>query len=63
MTFDTNRWQRILTISLTVIVIGSVWGLFEMTLGGFLHAIHFPQKGAVMGGLAISFMAIFELVP
>jgi len=30
-----------------------------MALGGFLHAIHFPQKGAVMGGLAISLMAVF----
>jgi hypothetical protein len=30
-----------------------------MTLGGLLHIIHFPQKGAVMGGLAISLMAVF----
>jgi hypothetical protein len=59
MEFNTNKWKKILAICLTVIVIGSVWGLFEMTLGGFLHAIHFPQKGAIMGGLAISFMAIF----
>ncbi len=59
MTFSMDKWKRILAISLTIIVIGSVWGLFEMTLGGFLHAIHFPQKGAIMGGLAISFMAIF----
>ncbi len=59
MTFSMDKWKRILAISLTIIVIGSVWGLFEMTLGGFLHAIHLPQKGAIMGGLAISFMAIF----
>jgi len=59
MTLSTNRWGKLLAISLTIIVIGSVWGLVEMTLGGFLHAIHFPQKGAIMGGLAISFMAIF----
>jgi len=43
----------------TVAVIGSIWGLSEMTLGGFLHTIHFPHTGAVMGGLAISLMAIF----
>ncbi len=59
MTLSTDRWQKLLAISLTIIVIGSVWGLVEMTLGGFLHAIHVPQKGAIMGGLAISFMAIF----
>src|SRR3989338_8254005 len=55
MKFSTNRW----TLFATIIVVGSIWGLFEMTLGGFLHAVHFPQKGAIMGGLAISFMAIF----
>jgi hypothetical protein len=59
MTFSMDKRKGILAISLAVIVIGSVWGLVEMTLGGFLHAIHFPQKGAIMGGLAISFMAIF----
>ena len=62
MTLSTNRWGKLLAISLTILVIGSVWGLVEMTLGGFLHAIHFPQKGAIMGGLAISFMAIFVTV-
>jgi len=62
MEFNINKWEKILAICLTVIVIGSVWGFFEMTLGGFLHIIHFPQTGAVMGGLAISFMAIFVTV-
>lgn len=62
MTFSKNRLKKILAISLVVIVIGSVWGFFEVTLGGFLHIIHFPQKGAIMGGLAISFMAIFVTI-
>jgi hypothetical protein len=62
MTFSTDRWGKLLAISTIVIVIGSVWGLTEMTLGGFLHAIHFPQTGAIMGGLAISFMAIFVAI-
>jgi hypothetical protein len=62
MTLSVDKWKRILAISLTIIVIGSVWGFFEMTLGGFLHIIHFPQKGAVMGGLAVSFMAIFVAI-
>jgi len=59
MMFSTDKWKKILAITLTVIIIGSIWGFFEMTLGGFLHIIHFPQKGAIMGGLAISFMAVF----
>ena len=62
MRFSLDKWKRILAISLSIIVIGSVWGFFEMTLGGFLHIIHFPQKGAIMGGLAISFMAIFVTI-
>ena len=48
-----------LSIILSVMVIGSIWGLLEMALGGFLHTIHFVQTGAVMGGLAISLMALF----
>ncbi len=48
-----------LSLALSVIVIGSVWGLVEMALGGFLHTIHFVQTGVVMGGLAISLMAVF----
>lgn len=59
MTFDAAKRKNILAICLALIVVGSIWGLAEMTLGGFLHAIHFPQKGAIMGGLAVSLMAIF----
>jgi hypothetical protein len=62
MTSNESRWQEIFTLSLMVIVVGSIWGFLEMTLGGFLHVIHFPQKGAVMGGLAISLMAVFVTV-
>jgi len=59
MRTNTERWRRVAELSLAVIVIGSIWGVIEMTLGGFLHATHVPQKGAIMGGLAISLMAIF----
>ena len=62
MESDAARWRRILVISMTVLVFGSIWGLIEVTLGGFLHAIHLPQKGAIMGGLAISLMALFTTV-
>lgn len=59
MTNNNSKWNGVISISLTVLVIGSVWGMLEMTLGGFLHAIHLPQKGAIMGGLAVSFMSVF----
>ena len=58
MGININRRQNILAIVVAIIVIGSIWVVCEMIWGG-LHAIHFPQEGAVMGGLAISFMAIF----
>ncbi len=59
MAVRTEKWKRMLEISLMVVLIGSIWGVLEMTLGGFLHAVHVPQKGAIMGGLAVSLMAIF----
>ncbi|MFC1904329.1 hypothetical protein ACFLXT_00975 [Chloroflexota bacterium] len=42
-----------------IIVFGSIWGFLEATLGGLFHFIHFPYKGAIMGGIAISIMATF----
>ena len=62
MTYSSNKWREILAVGMAVIVIGSIWGFLEMTMGGFLHAIHFPQKGAIMGGLAVSLMAIFVTI-
>ena len=44
---------------LAIVILGSVWGLLEMSLGGLLHTIHFAQKGAIMGGIAISLMTVF----
>ena len=40
-----------------IIVFGSIWGFFEATLGGFLHMIVFPNKGAIMGGIGVAIMA------
>jgi len=50
---------NILSALIGVIVLGSIWGLLEATLGGFLHLIHFPYKGAIMGGIGMSIMATF----
>lgn len=44
-----------------IVVFGSVWGLIEATLGGFLHLIHFTPvfRGAIMAGIGMSIMATF----
>lgn len=58
---DSNgpRYWTIIRLIFLAIVIGSVWGLLEATVGGVLHSIHFSQKGAVMGGIAIALMSYF----
>lgn len=40
-----------------ILVFGSIWGFLEATLGGFLHMIIFPNKGAIMSGIGIALMA------
>jgi len=39
-----------------VVVFGSIWVLLEATLGGFLHLIIFPNKGAIMAGIGMAIM-------
>jgi len=49
--------QRDLTrLIVGVVVFGSIWGLLEATLGGFLHLIIFPNKGAIMAGIGMAIM-------
>ena len=40
-----------------IVVFGSIWGFMEATLGGFLHMIVFPNKGAIMSGIGVATMA------
>jgi hypothetical protein len=49
----------ILGIVIGILVFGSIRGLVEATLGGFLHLVHFTYKGAITGGIAMSIMAAF----
>jgi hypothetical protein len=53
---------NILSAIVGIVLFGSIWGLLEATLGGFLHLIHFTYKGAIMGGIAISIMAAFVVI-
>ena len=41
-----------------ILVFGSIWGLLEATLGGFLNMIIFPNKGAIMGGIGMAIMGV-----
>ena len=41
----------IIHLIIGVLVFGSIWGFLEATLGGYLHMIIFPNKGAIMAGL------------
>lgn len=44
-------------IIIGILVFGSVWGFSEATLGGFLHMVIFPNKGAIMSGIGVAIMA------
>lgn len=52
----------ILRVVIGILVFGSIWGLEEATLGGFLHLIHFTYKGAITGGIGMAIMATFVLM-
>lgn len=54
---STHDERRSVTrIIIGILVFGSVWGLFEATLGGFLNMIIFPNKGAIMGAIGMAIM-------
>ena len=52
----------ILAIVIGILVFGSVWGLVEATLGGALHLVHFPYKGAIPGAIGMAIMATFVVM-
>jgi hypothetical protein len=50
---------NILSVIVGIVLFGSIWGLLEATLGGFLHLTQLAHTGAVMGGIGTSIMAAF----
>jgi hypothetical protein len=57
MNAKTNvNQQSIVHILIGILVFGSIWGLLEATLGGFLNLIIFPNKGAIMAGIGMVLM-------
>jgi hypothetical protein len=57
-----SQSASILSTIIGILVIGSVWGLVEATLGGALHLIHFAYKGAITGGIGMALMATFVVI-
>ena len=52
-----SKRRGLVHLIIGVLVFGSIWGLFEATLGGFLNLIIFPNKGAIMSGIGAAIMA------
>ena len=51
-----GEWQSLIRVIIGILVFGSIWGLLEATLGGFLNMIVLPNKGAIMGGIGMAIM-------
>jgi hypothetical protein len=49
-------WRSPVNLIIGILVFGSIWGFLEATLGGFLHMIVFPNKGAIMSGIGVAIM-------
>jgi hypothetical protein len=58
MTKDNKNRQSVFRLIIGILVFGSIWGLLEATLGGFLNMIIFPNKGAIMGGIGMAIMGV-----
>ncbi len=52
----TGSRRGLLHFIIGILVFGSIWGFLEATLGGFLHMVIFPNKGAIMGGIGVAIM-------
>jgi hypothetical protein len=53
-----NKRQSLVHLIIGILVFGSIWGVLEATLGGFLHMIIFPNKGAIMAGIGVAIMSL-----
>ncbi|MBA7706261.1 hypothetical protein ES703_115113 [subsurface metagenome] len=54
---QTNR-QNAIYILVGILVFGSIWGLFEVALGGGLRAADFPYRSGLLIGIGIALMGI-----
>lgn len=57
LTNKSKLIEGVVPVLIGILVFGSIWGFLEATLGGFLHMIIFPNKGAIMAGIGGALMA------
>jgi len=50
--------QSIVYILLGILVFGSIWGLFEVVLGGGLRAANFPYRSGLLTGIGMGLMGM-----
>lgn len=58
MNQESNSELTNVNSSVTVKRITAIWALSETTLGGFLHALHIPLTGIIVGGAAVIFITL-----
>jgi len=42
-----------------ILLYGFIWGIVEITLGTYLHFIHFPYKGHLLSAIGCSIVALY----
>jgi len=57
-TDEIMRTQRV-DLLITILVLGSLWGLSEVVLGGVITAAGLPYRAGILTGVGIAIMGIF----
>ena len=58
MQVPSNKSHGRRDIALAIVVLGSIWGLLEVVLGGAMKSASIPYKGDLLTGLGIGAMAV-----
>lgn len=52
------RWRGATNVMIGILVLGSLWGLSEVALGGGLRAANFPYRSGLLTGIGMAVMAM-----
>lgn len=52
------QWQSGIYIILGILMLGSIWGLLEIALGGGLRAVSFPYRSGLLTGIGMALMGM-----
>ena len=53
-----GEWRTPIAILIGILVLGSIWGLSEVAVGGGLRAVGFPYRAGLLTGIGIGIMAV-----